>query len=359
LIDIKLCFFEPCKDNQKVIKGQVKGDGSDQGSVIFYVGDGPQGSLPFAENEDFGRDFYMINCEKRRPIVTRWRTGVLMLFLFYGAGLAQNYEMVTLGLADRRGASALFEDHRAFLQHLTDHVYPGMLRGSFQLRVFPHEEALLEAFSKGSVDFIRVGAANYFRLKLKHDNLKLLAVETLGNVVVQHGILYTQKYNQIQTIEDLKGQAVAFGPEGDALLDLAAKALLFRSGLTGEDIVEKHIDDAVAMAELVDAGRYRAGVYTAPGIGGEALPDILEQELGPRFRVLGAFQAVGPLWVMSGDKFPATLENTQKTLMEMKQPRMLDAFGITGFSELSQEDPALGAFRQALIQALHFHRKKK
>jgi phosphonate transport system substrate-binding protein len=114
-----------------------------------------------------------------------------------------------------------------------------------------------EGLLSGDVDFMRVGPASYVLLKDKRPGISLLAAEADRIQCV----IFTRPESGIDSLEQLRGRAFAFGDRESTFGTHLAKAVLSRAGLRKGDLGgnSRHFGGHGEVADAVKSTEYAAG----------------------------------------------------------------------------------------------------
>lgn len=208
----------------------------------------------------------------------------------------------------------------------------------------------------GRLQFAMLGAADYLGASKEFGSFG--EVIGISKVKTRQGLIVARAKSDVQSFADIKGKRFAFGPIGDAVLDVAAKEALVANGVPLDDIqrevlpvptaFQHHISSNEAAYEVVWGLGTELGLGTEVGViereEYDAMPEsggsLLLRTFGKdNFRVLGETKVVridtipeGPL-LASTETDPKLVEEVREFLVTAgkKHSRELTAMGLAGF----------------------------
>lgn len=263
------------------------------------------------------------------------------LFVVCVAAWGQQFEILNMGVFSAEKPSACFDRYQPLARWVAASLNDEAMRGDVKLRIFQRERELVEALRSGRIHFAPLHPVTYFRLKDEVPELILVAGEWSPQGFDQKAVIVTPKSVSVRAIEQLKGRGFAFGPLNDALYDWAVRAALVEAGITRGDLMFKNYSDFDHLSELVQVGRYQAGVLPVAMIEGDH-----------PFRVLAEVEAPGRVWVMVPDLLPFLQVRISTSLLDIEDQEILRRMGLTDLREVQDTD--LDDFRRVVSTALDF-----
>lgn len=242
---------------------------------------------------------------------------------------AQGYEILFMGVASSEKASRVFSQYHELARLVAEPLNQNGMRGDVKLRIFTTPEELCDALRSGQIHFAPLHPAVYLEQAATLADVHLFAAETFDGSLTAHGVLVTPTSVSIRTLTQVKGRALGLGPEGDPLLDFAARAALFQNGIRKSDLnLIKHLEHSDELEELCLVGRYQVA----------ALPASIVKPGDKTYRILAEIQAPGRVWVLNDTLYPVLKQAIQNTLLQLNDPSILKNLGIEGLAPARHED---------------------
>ncbi|MCB1042040.1 MAG: PhnD/SsuA/transferrin family substrate-binding protein [Acidobacteria bacterium] len=273
-----------------------------------------------------------------------------MIRLFFalissGALLAQHYEIVNMGVASRERASNVFGRYTELVERLKESITNEGIQGDVKLRILERESDITSGFANGSIDVAVVSPITYLVMRSRGLPVDIVGAEIRYVNVVDEAVIVTPISVSIQRLDQLQGRSFALGPANDPLFDWCARAEMAKVGLNREQVTLKSFDNFERMSEMIQMGRYQAGI----------LPKSFVTKPDHPFRVLAECKAPNRLWVIRRDLIPFTRRGIEQTLLEIKDPRVLNRIGIEGIDPLDEAE--LVDLEQVVRKAMVFNSK--
>jgi ABC-type phosphate/phosphonate transport system substrate-binding protein len=202
----------------------------------------------------------------------------------------------------------------------------------------------------GRVDFACFGAADFVHMEEQYGEIGEVIAVT--EILLRRGLIVANVYSDINELSQIRGQRFSFGPRGDPVLDLAAKATLAEAGILPDDLkkemlpipnsLQYHLSANESAFEVVYGLGTSVGVIeeadyeSYPPSGGNVL---LRKFAKDNFRVLAKtaphrVETIerGPL-VASTRADRELIDAVQAELLDMSasQPAALAAMGLAAF----------------------------
>jgi len=266
---------------------------------------------------------------------------LLWMCFVCSVAFSQQFEILNLGIFSKEKASLAFNRYHGLSRMVAATLNDGTMNGDVKLRIFQREKDLMDALRAGRIHFAPLHPITYVRLKEDIPELILVAAEDRPGGFIQRAVIVTPKTVSVRSLEQVKGRGFAFGPLNDPLYDWAARAALVQAGMTRGDLMFKNYVDFDRLSELVQVGRYQAGV----------LPETMLEEDHP-FRILARVEAPGRVWVMLPDLLPFLQVRITKSLLNLDDEKIFGNLGIVDLIELN--DTELDPFRRTVSRALQF-----
>jgi phosphonate transport system substrate-binding protein len=258
-------------------------------------------------------------------------------------------EAFTIGVIPVQTEGAMEEAMDKLQTILTD-----KLGRDVEVEVYPDYNGVVEAMNYDKIDMAYFGPLSYVIANEK-SGAKAIITQLIDGEPFYHSYIITHKDNPWNSIEELlddsKEVNFAFGdPNSTSGSLIPSIELQDRGAYQSEDEHEfKSVrftgsHDATALAvqnKQVDAGAVDSAIFNqlveSGKVDGEQIKTIWESEK--------LFQYP---WAVHKDTDEETIEALRSAFLEIKDQKVLDAFGATGFTEASNED--YESIRQAALK---------
>lgn len=138
---------------------------------------------------------------------------------------------------------------------------------SVSIKVTKSYEDHIEEIGNDLLDVAYMGPASYIKMVQKYGQKPLLAQQKHAGIPKFHGVIFTAKNSQINSLVNLKGKRFAFGSTSSTMSYLIPRFMLLKSGIRIEDF--EHFDflenhNNVALSVLMgdfDAGATKEEVF--------------------------------------------------------------------------------------------------
>jgi len=125
-----------------------------------------------------------------------------------------------------------------------------------------YEESIAD-LAKGKVDFARLEQSAYIQAKARQPGIKVLAVEGDNRRSASIGHFVVRDDSPLHTLEDLRGQSVAFAHPVSASDRYVPQSHLLDQGITQKDLAEViYLDRQDKVAAAVAMGKVAAGAIS-------------------------------------------------------------------------------------------------
>ena len=190
----------------------------------------------------------------------------------------------------------------------------------------------LEAVVSGKVDFARLGPASYVLASRRSDDVELLAMETRKGQKTFYGVLCVHEDSELESIEEVAGQRVAFGDENSTIGRYLSQQLLHERGVHAEDLTGfEYLGRHDLVGHAVGMGKFDVGALKE-----STFRKLVEQ--GIRIRELARFPNVTKPWVATGRLDPEIRNEVREALLGIRDPDALARVGKTPFASASLGD---------------------
>lgn len=213
------------------------------------------------------------------------------------------------------------------------------------LKIYNTYPQAIHALASGEVDFARYGPVSYILAKRKNPGIRLLAMESNAGKKSFSGVIAVPVKSPIHSLEELRGQRIAFGDRSSTTGRYLSQAALVDAGLTAADFglvtyLGRH--DKVAFA--VASGNYDAGAMN------ENTYNKYRDVKG--LRSILRFDCVTKPWVAREGLDAATYDALQQILLGLSDPELLKPLKRDGL--LPADDSDYDVIRDAMRLAEKF-----
>ncbi|MBF0357936.1 MAG: PhnD/SsuA/transferrin family substrate-binding protein [Magnetococcales bacterium] len=252
---------------------------------------------------------------------------------------------LSFGVYTHIRSTEMLKKMEPFRKYLEDAIADKGLTHSINMRIYPSYGRAIEALAGGEVDFVRFGPVSYVLAKKKNPSIQLLAIESNNGKKFFNGVLSVAAASKIQSIDQLRGENIAFGSRKSTTGRYLAQAELVKAGimagdLSGHTYLGRH--DKVVYA--VASGKYAAGASNENTFNKYAKSKGL--------RKLLEFPCVTKPWVASGDLSQELVDSLRTILLELQDPNVLKTIKRSGF--LPGSDVDYNQIRHAMALAKQF-----
>ena len=204
--------------------------------------------------------------------------------------------------------------------------------------------SMIEAMRFGRIEIAYFGGFSYVLAKSRAPGIEPFAVGIERGSPTYRSILIAGIGSPVQTLEDIRGRAFAFGDQASTSSHLAPRAhIQKRTGLVGDrDYRAVHLGTHDAVARAVQAGQVPAGALSEQIFRTLLQRGIVEEA---KLRVLDHSDPIPnyPL-VMQGDLAPALKQAIRDAFLDLKDPALLRNFRVEGFAPT--DDAAYDVLRE-------------
>ncbi len=268
----------------------------------------------------------------------------IAFILFTTSVFAQHYEILNMGIASRDRASNVFSRYSELTTIFNRALSNESIHTDVKLRIMERESEITAEFEQGNLSLAVVSPVTYLIMRSRGVEIEIIGAEIRYEDVVDEAVIVTPKSVSIKRLDQIEGRSFGFGPVNDPLFDWCARAELSRVGLKSSDLTTKNYTDFDRLSELIQMGRYQAGI----------LPKSYVDQPDHPFRVLAECRAPYRLWVMKSDLIPFTRRGLRTSLLELQDPRLLNRLGIQGIKEIDQSK--MDDFEAAIRLAMAYTR---
>lgn len=181
-------------------------------------------------------------------------TKTTILFLFSLFTLSFSATSFTIGIKSSDDTKSQ-KDYATFIQLLSEKA-----NAQITLKTFKSIDELSNALISGEVEFTIVSPTDYLKL---HESAKINAIATKknkGGTAYCQGTIIAGKDKGINTIVDLKGKSICYGPKGSFNKYYAALSAYKSNGFKEEDVKAEFGSSCGNIAGHIIDGKTDAGV---------------------------------------------------------------------------------------------------
>jgi len=256
---------------------------------------------------------------------------------------------LTFGVYTTDRPTVLYRQFLPVLEALQDAMAAELRQPvDIQLRIFRDYDSARVALVEDEIDFVRFGPSSYILARRENPCVKLLAMEHVDGQKTFKGMIVVRKESPIRSAEDLRGRRFAFGDENSTIGRYFAQEMLVGAGIHAGDLARyeylgRHdkVFKAVEKGDF-DAGSLKSGTF-----------EQLNTE--NQLRVLVEFDVVTKPWVARAGLDRRVTEAITASLMKIRDPQVLAALGVSGFTTATDDDYA--PIRQSMVESERFDAK--
>ncbi len=215
-----------------------------------------------------------------------------------------------------------------------------------QMKVAASYERGLKDLVDGTVDFVRFGPASYIFAKREAPGLSVLAMESNKGKKRFNGVVSVHRDSEIQEVAELRGRSFAFGDESSTIGRYLSQLHLMQHGIMASDLGSyDYLGRHDIVGTSVGLGRFDAG----------ALKESTFKKLvkkGTPIRAIATFENVTKPWIARAGLSPSLADAMRAALLELSEPKALEALGKDGF--LEGDDSDYQVIREAITQNPRF-----
>jgi len=219
------------------------------------------------------------------------------------------------------------------------------------LVTYKRNQAAIDDFVKGELDFLRIGGLSYLEARSKNPAVTPL----VSQAPAKTGLIFVRTDSPVQNLSDLKGRSFAFG-DSHATISFWAKYCLAGAGISAAELKEYTVFDSLETFEkdvkkgrvdlgpsenlnshteamkAVIAGKYDAGVASA-----KQVRQALDKQ---QVRVLTNFQSTSLFWLAGGGLPQNLVQEIRRAMLEINDKALLEGIGgqNTRFDPVSERE---------------------
>ncbi len=251
----------------------------------------------------------------------------------------QNPTRLRMALLPDENASTIIQNAQPLRAHLAQ-----ALGRDVQVVVTTDYSSMIEAMRFGRIEIAYFGPFSYVLAKSRAPGIEPFAVGVERGSPTYRSIIIGAADGPVKKLEDIRGQAVAFGDQASTSSHLSPRAtILARTGLVGErDYRVVHVGTHDAVARTVESGRAPAGGLSEP-----IFHTLLERGIVKRDRLVDvAFSDPIPNYpmVMQGNLAPELKQAIRDAFLNLRDPALLRNFRVEGFA--ATNDAAYDVLRE-------------
>lgn len=233
---------------------------------------------------------------------------------------------LSLGLYTSNKPSAMVRKFRPIVKHLEKQMTEKLGQPvNIRMQLAKNYQQGIEHLTAGKVDFSRFGPASYIEAKKSNPDLRILAMESIDNRKVFHGIIAVHIDNPIQTIPQLRGESFAFGDQQSTIGRYLSQQHLADNGIGSKDL--SHYE-YLGRHDIVGT-KVGSGEFTAGALNESTFRKLLST--GEQIRELARFPNVTKPWIARAGLDPEIYEALQRCLLELTDKESLQKLKIDGF----------------------------
>jgi len=240
---------------------------------------------------------------------------------------------IKFGVYTSDKASVMYKQFKPIINYLEKDAKKQGLDLKISIKIYPTYESAQEGIIKGNYDFARFGPASYILAKKKNKELKLLVKEEHKGKKVFNGVFIVNKNSDIKSLEDLRGKSFAFGDKRSTIGKYLAQNEMLKVGISSKDLknyeyLGRH--DKVALA--VANGNFDAGVIKE---------STYKKYKDRGLKTIYSFENITKPWLVKAGMDNEIYSFLKKSLLKLKDKKILKSLKKTGFLEVDDEDYAL------------------
>lgn len=250
-----------------------------------------------------------------------------------GSALAADADpdVLRVALLPDEDAATIIKDNQPLKDYLEE-----TLGKEIELVVTTDYSSMIEAMRFGRLELAYFGPLSYTLAKSKSD-IEAFAAREREGATTYKSVVIGNIEKGIATIEDARGQDVAYGDTASTSSHLIPKSILRAHGLTEGADYRQHFagaHDAVAVA--VQNGNAVAGGLSKP-----IFESLVEREIISldKVRVLEESKPFPQYpWTMRSDLAPVLKEDIRQAFYQLDDPAVLKPFKADGFAPMADSD---------------------
>ena len=271
-----------------------------------------------------------------------------LLSINFTPALADEPIKLSFGLYTSDKPTTLVKKFRPILNALQDDLSQRMGRTvSIKLSIARTYHDGIHDLVEGRVDFARFGPASYILAQGKNQNIKLLAMETLGGEKHFHGVICVRKDSDIKTVSDLKNRRFAFGSKSSTIGRYLSQNYLVQHGIRSRDLKSfEYLGRHDKVGYAVAQGSFDAGAMKE-----HTMKKLISQ--GQPLRKIARFENVARPWVAREGMAPELFKTLQSALYGFNNNIKATELKKYHFVPTTDKDYAL--IQQAIKSNHQFH----
>ena len=261
--------------------------------------------------------------------------------LLAGPALADDPLRLNFGVYSSNKPSAMVRVFKPVLGELEEKMSVRLGREvDIRMQIARDYESGITDLTDGRVDFSHFGPASYVEAKKKNPEIRIIAMENTNNSRVFYGIIAVGADSDIDSVDELRGRAFAFGDEGSTIGRFLSQLYLERNGIRAGDLSRyEYLGRHDLVGTAVAAGDFDAGALNEKTF-------LKLVAAGSELRELARFPNVTKPWIARAGLDPEIFDALQASLLEIDDPETLAGLKIDGF--LSGGDADYNDIRRAI-----------
>lgn len=243
----------------------------------------------------------------------------------------ESNETLQVALLPDESPSTVISDNEGLKKYLEE-----TLDREIELVVTTDYSSMIESMRNGHIDLGYFGPLSYVLLKTKMDEVEPFAAKLDNGEPTYHAVFIANADSGIESLEDVKGQTVAWGDASSTSSHLIPKEMLVSAGVNPEDYTEEFTGghDAVAMA--VQNGHAEAGGLSKPIYDNLIEEGIIDPEKVVEIELSVPYPNYP--WAIRTDLDSELQEEIKQAFLELDDEEILETLDAEGFAPMTDED---------------------
>jgi len=240
---------------------------------------------------------------------------------------------IKFGVYTSDKASVMYRKFKPIIDYLEKDAKKQNIDLNISIKIYPTYEAALIGIINGDYDFARFGPSSYILAKEKNKDIRLLVREEEKGKKHFNGVFVVKENSEIKSLPDLKNRSFAFGDKQSTVGRYLAQDEMIKANIKAKDLkrfeyLGRH--DKVALS--VVNGNFDAGVIKESSY---------KKYKSRGLRSIAIFQNSTKPWLVRSGLDDKIYETLKKSLLELKDEKVLKSINKTAFLEVDDNDYAL------------------
>lgn len=240
---------------------------------------------------------------------------------------------IKFGVYTSDKASVMYRKFKPIIDYLEKDAKKQNINLNISIKIYPTYEAALIGIINGDYDFARFGPSSYILAKEKNKEIRLLVREEEKGKKHFNGVFVVKENSEIKSLSDLKNRSFAFGDKQSTVGRYLAQDEMIKANIKAKDLKRfEYLGSHDKVALSVVNGNFDAGVIKESSY---------KKYKSRGLRSIAIFLNSTKPWLVRSGLDDKIYETLKKSLLELKDGKVLKSINKTAFLEVDDNDYAL------------------